>query len=116
MAAKEVGYSSSSDGTRLLKNPEIKKYIKKRVKKSEKDLQVTFDWKIQKLRDVVLNANLDDITPSHFLTAIAELNKMQGHYSPERHENVNANITVDPSVLKVRAILEDLKKKYEKEY
>jgi hypothetical protein len=41
---------------------------------------------------------------------IAEANKMQGHYAPEKHVNANVTSTVDQEVMS------DLIKKYTKEY
>lgn len=41
---------------------------------------------------------------------IAEANKMQGHYAPEKHINTNVNSTIDMD------LMNDLIKKYTKEY
>lgn len=93
-----------------------KRYMTSRIKKQTSELRVTFDDKVKKLKEIIDNAIVDDVPPQVAIQAIAELNKMQGHYSAEKHVNVNANVTLDPHLKKVTDLLEDLRKKYEKDY
>lgn len=78
-------------------------------------MSLTYEWKLNKLKHVVEAFITDEasLTPQEVriaLLAISEMNKMQGHYSPEKH--VNVNIKTDPDLQQV----EDLIKQHGKDY
>lgn len=104
----------------ILKRPRVQAFLEKRAKKVEDKLGVTFDWKIRKLKKIV-----DALIPdgeervSHEnanagRAAIAELNKMQGHLSAEKH--VNANINIDADIESAKELLVRLIEKHKREY
>jgi phage terminase small subunit len=66
-------------------------FIDKRVKIMEEKLDITAEWKMKVLKDCIdgcMNgeASENKIHPSGIVGAIAELNKMQGHYAVEKRE------------------------------
>jgi phage terminase small subunit len=82
--AQEIAYEN-------LNKPLIKKFIDKRVKIMEEKLDITAEWKMKVLKDCIdgcMNgeASENKIHPSGIVGAIAELNKMQGHYAVEKRE------------------------------
>jgi hypothetical protein len=50
------------------------------------------------------------------LSAIAEANKMQGHYAPDKHQNINLNLNADADIAKLKELTEEVVKAHEKEY
>ncbi len=101
-ASRDAGYSAktaaaASAASQLLKRDRVKKFLAEKRKEMEEKLEVTFDWKIKKLRQCVDAAMLEDaetgkvLLDNHtaLLGAISELNKMQGHYSAEKIHNVH---------------------------
>lgn len=99
-AAIRAGYSEKtaySIGFDLLKKPEIKEVIKNHREMTTEKTQITFEWKLDKLRNVVdvTSAMVQDrlgnpkmSDAKTLIAALAELNKMQGHYAPS-----NVNLT-----------------------
>jgi len=81
---------------------------------------VTPEWKTTRLKHIVEKTiPLVDDEPSDYATgikAIAELNKMQGHYAPTQNQNMNLNVNADAD--DVKAITERLDKldRYKKDY
>ncbi|WP_342227999.1 hypothetical protein [Rickettsiella endosymbiont of Rhagonycha lignosa] len=78
-------------------------------------MNINYAWKLKKLKQIVDTfihdeASLTSQEVRTALIAISEMNKMQGHYSPEKH--VNVNIKTDPDLQQ----LEDLIKQHGKEY
>lgn len=86
----------------------------------EKEHNVTFDWKIKKLKKIAElcvsddAVHIDQINPTAATGAISELNKMQGHHSAEKHLNVSMN--VDTDLQTIQSMMQDLLEKNEKEY
>ena len=118
-AAIRAGFASevaSSHAQQILKKPEAKRYIDRALKTVEKRLEWGFEDKIKKLKIVADLAipdeakTMDELTPNAGIAAIAESNKMQGHYSAEKIVNTNISIDVDLQAVK------ELMDKYEKEY
>lgn len=121
-AALAAGYSEQyalKNSFRLLQKPDVKDYIEKRLEQMDKELGVTFEWKVKKLKNVVDRAIPDDEIESDLaatvgISAIQELNKMQGHHSAEKH--VTTNLNVDTDVENVKTIMDGLIVKHEKTY
>lgn len=78
-------------------------------------MSISYAWKLKKLKKIVDTFIQDGVslTPQEVRTAllaISEMNKMQGHYFPEKH--VNVNIKTDPDLQQ----LENLINQHGKEY
>lgn len=116
-AAISAGYShhiAKTIGSRLKTNPKIQGYLKILQSDLESQMTVSYEWKLDKLKQIVeVFIDSEDLSPNKVnsaIQAISEMNKMQGHYSPEKH--VNVNIKTDPDLQQ----LEDLIKQHGKEY
>lgn len=101
-AARDAGYGvpgAKRQATYLLAMPVIKKEIARVVNKKLEYLEVTFEWKMDMLKNTIEKcANGEQLKDNHMnasgvISGVAELNKMQGHYSPEKR--VNLNVTTD---------------------
>lgn len=113
-AAREAGYGKSyanNKSSQILNSTVVKQYLRKRLEKVDKKLEVTFDWKIKRLKQIA-NKHENNIAVS----AISEMNKMQGHYSPDKHVNANININSDADLIQVRDVMQQIAKKHEKDY
>lgn len=120
MAVGDSKESAQKNSWTYLKNPLIKSFIGDKLKKMEKELDITFEWKLKKLKHVVQvsipdeSQVLEEIDARAGVAAIAEMNKMQGHYSPDKH--INANISADTDVKEVQDMLQEMIRKNEKEF
>lgn len=108
-AALKVGYSynmAKDHSYELTRHPLIAKKIDRAVAKVEakqvKELSITWEWKLKKLKRVINEFIPDDKTiplkkddVKVGLAAIAEHNKMVGEYAPERRLSVNVDATKD---------------------
>ena len=78
-------------------------------------MSVSYEWKLKKLKQVV-DTFINDaacLTPkevSTALQAIAEMNKMQGHYSAEKHVTINVN--ADPDLQQIESLVNQHAKEY----
>lgn len=111
---KEVGhkYSEAHCSTFLARRPYLKRFIYEYMKKA---VGPTIEWKLEKLKKVVDETIPDgdwdgkqDIRSG--ISAISELNRMQGHYSADKLVTTNVNVDLD---------IESAKKlvgKYEREF
>lgn len=117
-AAISAGYSphiAKTIGHRLKGNPKIQEYLKSLQSDLESQMTVSYEWKLDKLKQIVeafieSKENLISSKVNSAIQAISEMNKMQGHYSPEKHLNVN--IKTDPDLQQ----LENLINQHGKEY
>lgn len=97
-----------------MRNPKIQAFIKT-LPTPQKETE-NYEWKLERLKHIVNTfipietRNLEAKNVTTAIQAIAEMNKMQGHYAAERH--VNMNVNVDSDIEK----LESLIKKYRKDY
>lgn len=113
-----AGYSphiAKTIGSRLKANPKIQAYLKSLQADLESQMTVSYEWKLDKLKRIVEafienKENLRSNKVNSAIQAIAEMNKMQGHYSPEKH--VSVNIKTDPDLQQ----LENLINQHGKEY
>ncbi len=120
-AAITAGYSNKGDSAKviackLLKEPKIKAYIDSKISKQTEKMGATFEWKIQKLIDCINCAMVEQkgkpvlVNSKALLGAIAELNKMQGHYSAEKI--VTTNINADTDVKDAKDLTEQYRRPY----
>lgn len=117
-AALDAGYSKDSltqMASENLAKPVVKEYIAKIVEKKTHALDITFEWKLLALKNVAEislepHGKDDKIYPSAAVSAIAELNKMQGDHAPVKTANLNVN--VDASLEDVH----ELMNLYQQEY
>ena len=95
-AAAKVGYKKGSTVPyKILKSENGERYIKERRAQLDKTVEVNFGWKVKKLSTIV-EASVGD-TPEtvdkrhagNAISAISELNKMQGHHAPTAQVVVN---------------------------
>lgn len=65
-----------------------------RIKQEDED---SYLWKIKKLREIVNRAMPEGSTmfSSSVITAISELNKMEGHYAPEKSITFSASADLE---------------------
>ena len=117
-AALTAGYSpviAAVYANKLMKKPHIKKYIDGKLKETKHNYKVNFEYKIKKLGSIIEEMLGEDrrdekfkkLSPEHArvaIIAIAELNKMQGDHSAEKHINTNLNINADADLKMVNEI------------
>lgn len=110
-----------------LNQPFVKKFLKEYTDKMEQIVEVNLAWKIQKLKRIIdicvpdSAASRNDLYTKGAIAAIGELNKMQGHYAPEKYLSSSVNrelgLNMELEDLKIsEEILEELNKKYKKDY
>ena len=86
------------------------------------NLQATFEWKVKKLVELVelctpsTAESHKDTNPGSTISAISELNKMQGHYAPDRSVTASLNIEGDPEIECVRETMEEIFLQWEKDF
>lgn len=116
-AAVSAGYAPGSaalTGHKLLKTQAVHNYLTERVKKSNDDLQIGFDYKLAKLKKIVDLAIPDEadtilqISPRSGIAAIAELNKMQGHYSAEKVVAATLSVNADADLSQAKELVQQL--------
>lgn len=78
-------------------------------------MKITYEWKLNKLKRIIDAFIADEVClipkeVSIALHAISEMNKMQGHYSTEKH--VNINVKADPDLKKVESLVNQHAKDY----
>ena len=102
-AAIKAGYSETTangKARQLLGMPVVKKEIARVVDKKLEMLGITAEWKMLKLKEIINKCaqgeGLKDghIHPPGVIAGISELNKMQGHYAPEKLLNLNVKAHV----------------------
>ena len=96
-------------GSIILHKKVVKKYLQNRVYKLRRHQQLTVEKKLDKL-NIVIDAAIPDNTKSikdlHAIgiAAIAESNKMQGHYAPEKSITAKFNINTDKDLREAKDI------------
>jgi hypothetical protein len=118
-AAEAAGFSPKM-GYKILQRRAVKRRLTMRQNMLTHELEMDVDYKLKKLKKIIDthipdDANrADQMKAATGIAAIAEANKMQGHYSAEKRENVNVNIDAD--IERVKSLVEDLTKKYQRDY
>lgn len=88
--------------TKIVGMPHCKAFIQKYAEEKENKSNISYNWKLYKLKKVIENFIHDEegkpLTAkdvSVAISAMAEANKMQGHYSAEKTVNLNLNNDTD---------------------
>lgn len=103
-ALTKAGYAFPSHQHAVLKSPSVEKFIAQQISESANRIGVNLDWKMKMLKLIAVKCvNEEDpeikASLAHAaISAISELNKMQGHYAPQ----VNINQNLNESVSKIR--------------
>lgn len=122
--AKQVGMKTAAFN-QLVKKEKCRTYISYRAIEKQRKGTLDYNYKMYKLKRVI-----DDFIPddrSHFLDpkcvsvaiqAMAESNKMQGHYSAEKILTTNLNMDADLEETKVAAkeAMKELMEKHKSDY
>lgn len=93
---------------RILAKPAAQQYLSIENEKLSLDARWEFEEKIRMLKKIAVTAvpeeatRIKDMAPEHAIRAIAEANKMQGHYAPDKSVNLN----VSGEVEEVKQLLE----------
>ncbi len=98
-AAIETGSPKSSakvTGSRWLKQPDVQAEIEKQRKNSESKLEITIEKKMKRLWNIAIST---EEKSRDCISAIAELNKMQGHYEKQKIDVTSNNETMSSVVL-----------------
>jgi phage terminase small subunit len=127
-AAISAGFSEKSAkwiAHQLLKKPHVQEYLKYRLKEVGKKLDITFErklrllWKtakrcygltddeVKRFREGETIRGAHTFEPDSLIKAVAELNKMQGHYAEKQPDDNSENDT--------EKLSEEIKK-YEREF
>jgi phage terminase small subunit len=118
-AALMAGYpkaSAQKAARQILAKPITQKLMATTGRNLERKMEWGFEDKLKKLKKVADIAipdeakTIKELAPTAGIAAIAESNKMQGHYSAEKI--VQTNVNVDADLQQVAELLE----KYRKEY
>lgn len=109
-AASRAGIRDLRVAYSILKSEESKKYIERKTKEYNKNTAISYVWKIKTLADIVDDARRDNDLRAA-IAAIAELNRMQGHYGgdPEEEEDAHFKELIEVSSI----LLQDKKKELE---
>jgi phage terminase small subunit len=106
-ATQAAGYKCKNQhrGYDLIRMPHIQEYLTRRINQQCAVEQITYDWKVKKLKNVIDKCMPQEIPhaplplnatqPQTAVSAISELNKMQGHYAPVKQISVNFNNDAD---------------------
>jgi phage terminase small subunit len=121
-AAITAGYAKVSarvQASKLIKRENIAAAIAGHHKQIIKSVKGSATWKRKKLIKIAdyLSKDIDAKTAKAVISAIAELNKMDGHYSAEKVVNTNLNVDTDLQKVseesnKAQAILDKYRSKY----
>lgn len=111
-AAKKAGYSEEyylKNSYKLPKKLRIKEFIAERIAETEKKLEITFEWKLLKLKNII--EDFHKVEPKTAINAISELNKMQGHYSPEKRDPNPIKLQIDADISVIQQLILDKNRK-----
>jgi hypothetical protein len=121
-AAISAGYkekTAQQKGHNLLKEPGVKEFVERKMKQYTEKLEITAEMKMKKLwlcadrgipETIGDGQNLWAEGMRVGISAISELNKMQGDYAPEKILNANANLETSPQDFA------ELLEQYERDY
>lgn len=120
-AARTAGYADnihlSKAANVVLNRPSVKYFLRKKVAEMTQELQITFEWKMQKLKKCVDTtipdegyANPDDMSPG--LKAIDIMNKMQGDYAPINVHQASLNVNTEVDEARAKQLIDEFEKDY----
>jgi hypothetical protein len=114
-AALNVGISSGNARTwayRTLKKAYIQNFLNREIKKMEDKLDITFEKKLALLWKCATRCSNEDeqgeFIPNSLINAVAELNKMQGHYKQKE--------TTEDKIDEMKQKLDELADQYKRDY
>lgn len=111
-----AGYAEKNahvTGSIIIKKPRIVAKINERIAKAEKQVIATYAEKIRLSWNLLMKCYESEDAPN-FVKLLQELNKMQGHYSPEKIAITNLNVDTDIQTLK--KTMDDLRLTYNRDY
>lgn len=112
--------SGNSVAKRVLSKPMAQKWLASEQEKLSVEARWDFEEKLLQLKKIAKMTvpehaqTLEEIDAKSAISAIAEANKMQGHYSAEKH--VNVNVGVDVEMEEAKRLSQELLQKYKREY
>ncbi len=118
-AAIRAGYKSDmavGAANRILRKPLVQEYLAKIREKAERKVGWEYEDKVKILKKIATLAvpesatTMEEIKPMPAIQAIAESNKMQGHYSAEKI--VQTNVNIDTDIAEVEALLKEYERPY----
>jgi phage terminase small subunit len=97
-AACDAGYSekySYAQAYSLVNHPAISEHLKNAYQSAEKETEVTFAWKINKLKQIITAFENSPLSQDAkvVIAAIAELNRMTGDYEPSKRVSLTIDTT-----------------------
>lgn len=117
-AKHKAGYEGSASTNMVLKLPPVHQYISNQISASAERTGITIDWKMGMLKLIAVRCVSEDLDSEikaslaqAAISAISELNKMQGHYAP----NVNINQNLSEHVDRVRLEIKQHVKVYDEQ-
>jgi phage terminase small subunit len=121
-AAVKAGYSNKSAYTRgkeLTNNPRVAYYMSERLDKLQKKLEIPLEYLLGKLKHVVDSfipdgSDLEKDKVSVGLSAIRELNQIQGNYAAEKR--INVNVDGDKHLERIKELTEKAIEENKREY
>jgi len=117
-AALKAGYKKNTayaSGSENLRKPQIKEKIDELQRKVEEKMEMTFEWKLEKLKKAIEaglvehDEGMEIKNASLFLGAMSESNKMQGHYAAEKKADDNK---MNEALEQLNELIEKYKKDY----
>jgi len=122
--SKKMEYEAEAKKEDLEKQVKEAEKEREEIRQRENKLVNMFEWKVERLKQIVDeslgapdigNISNDEIKKQYgpAIAAIAELNKMQGHYSPVK--SVNIDLRADADMLKLKELSNKLLLEYKSE-
>jgi phage terminase small subunit len=100
VAGQEAGYNPNTNLMEVIEKPLVRSEIYKRksalIEKSKSEVEVSFVWKMKKLKEIVeVCSQPEHYDPTVIIRAIEVMNKMTGDNAPERSLNMNLNLNTN---------------------
>jgi hypothetical protein len=109
-----------ASANRILAKQPAKEYLIREREKAARRAGWEYDAKLKKLKQIAVSCVPDaehDVVPKKAMvaiSAIAEANKMEGHYSAEKH--VNVNVGIDTDMEEAKRLAQELLEKNRRDY
>lgn len=107
-AAIRAGYSRGGAhvlGCRTLQKPPVQEYLQEKLNKVNQKMDISKEWRLGKLKQIADSfvsqekQILDSKEAKVAVSAIAEINKMEGDYAPTKIISANLNIEADAEMI-----------------
>ena len=118
ISAGDTKKNASRNAYLYLKRKPVVEYLKSQKRIMERIMTDNFTWKLSKLKKIIdlcvpeESVVGDQINPSPAISAIAEMNRMEGDYFSERQQDKK---TTDEEMEKVKEYSEELTRLYEEQ-